>query len=485
MTKFYLSNRLEDLKLNYPVSTLALTYLDLSNFDLSKRDMSYMFNRCMYIEHLILPTLSSNSLAYTFNGCMNLKYLDISYDIDNVDLSYTFQQCHSIESVNIPNIVSSYDGSFSGCYKLKQFGKFGDNVIVIGHSVDNGYSDYEIEIDVESVCDDYIKYDNVDNNVNIDSIDCNDIDNTNNNNIDAIDCNNTNNNNIDDINDKIDCNDIDNNENVDNIDNNINITNTNTTTNSTSPSLNLTFSSCFSLKNIIIQINTSSLFLPHTFSGCYSLYYLTFNPNPTLESIIDIYKILQPIATIVLPRCYGSILCSNQYNGLFENNINAIEYHNLSLINTVYVTDLSKLFKNNKLLEQITIPFITPNVNNISEMFYGCSSLKVIKFENFLLNSECNILCTDMFKYCNNLHSISCFKQSFEIIKCELPDLINMSNMTDKSKTSTMSNDINNVKYKYNWIPKINYNYPEINIDYNDVCEYSYWTFERTIEKCN
>ena len=443
----------------------SLENLDLSSWNIENvtkgsydksTNLQSLCGGCFNLKSLILPTSSMRHwLSYALAGCYKLKNITIPFPIDCLD--YTFKGCYSIENINYNDFINKNNdiqSTFSGCYKLKSFSQ--NNIFsttVYRYSFNSCFSIKNITI----------------------------------------------------------------------------IVNTNIT-------LKGTFGGCLSLTNLQIKPDDETRTYEISFStdaitSCYKLHeldlskfkitgfnesgnqyfgitklklsdtsyatienslsyhgkwikngttYLLAEDDPS-DGEVDWTKLSNNTTTIiktdiisttrtnnvVIPATYGPKLNSNMTTGLFGNNVNVTDYNmnkpeqtdNLRKINTVYLRDMSKMFENNKSLTELVVPFISPNVITVAEMFSGCTKLINLRFLNLIL--EKGVDTTDMFKGCDNLQFISCHKCTYEIIKKELPT------------------NINGVKYY--WTPINNYNYPEIDIEYDDeeCCEFSYWSFAR------
>ena len=105
------------------------TSLDLSNFDTDNvRDMSFIFNKCYYLEHLNLSNFNTNKvtdMGNMFYNCTNLKTLNVSnFDTSNVtNMEDMFYACVNLKKLNVSNFDTRnvmYMDMFMNCKSLKE-----------------------------------------------------------------------------------------------------------------------------------------------------------------------------------------------------------------------------------------------------------------------------------------------------------------------------------------------------------------------------
>jgi surface protein len=101
-----------------------LEYLDLSNFDVSSaQEMRSMFNECHKLKEIKginnFNTINAYNMDSMFFGCEELTYLDLSnFDISKVkNLNFMFALCYKLKEIKgINNFHFSNDANFIGIF---------------------------------------------------------------------------------------------------------------------------------------------------------------------------------------------------------------------------------------------------------------------------------------------------------------------------------------------------------------------------------
>ena len=110
-----------------------LKYIDLTGWDINPDDLNYLFDKCKFLESVILiqcQNINDDNIRILTENCNNLKYLDVSCCglISDNSLKYLSINCKNLNTLNLhgsslgnPNITDRGLGYLSeGCKKIEK-----------------------------------------------------------------------------------------------------------------------------------------------------------------------------------------------------------------------------------------------------------------------------------------------------------------------------------------------------------------------------